>query len=1502
MADDYSLEKELKPTDMSFLRVQDGDTVLSDTRNRDISVGKSILAGVASGIIIKPLEGLFSLGAELTDAFGLSTDAAARVEQGFDDISVLDEYAEATLGGQIFQSLSQLITLGGLGVKGINFALGASKKLAKKAVDAKKAGKYLDMKQWAQRAKNSPFSRGVVGIGVGQSFSADADELALFAEREEIDESSKDAQRQLKNRILLGTESIALGAAIGGLFKGVYAIRKAKGRGIDENEAIADLKTKVIRSINKKVTSKGHRTKGQHQEYRTKQQQMGAIKNDIEQLGTRYTEKLKAIFPSLKQAFSSTARKDLDEFEGIVLRSLGGDKKATSQMYNRLIQKPIGVRYEITKGRKVKGLGKVGAGKLRKITGKKTVEEKVLKVEDTKGLGMKKSEANILINRVKDLQTYTKTEIGRHLKMKTRYKPGEKVFTTKELKQHSKWRRELSEVSRKLKRPKYKNDPDLLVKKEQLNFKLQEVAEKKVGYVYYGAARKQLQEGFKTFVPFIRKAALSMELKGDITKKLFSFRPSAEIKQNFINSVNATRTSNYLGPMPEKEINQFIEEILTSKELLFTGRIPAHITKKLGIKGKEVSNALNPTAKQIHLYEPEVEALLGRVNDPVANYVEAVGRIAGKRTDFEFLEAAGKIGIKTQHITPQKTVRNNILYKTPKGQLPTSASRGYIEGGVRKHYYISKDFKEGLLDPIPALNINMQSWLGGSYGLLMLAPKAFAQSMKTVASGVTHVRNFISAGAFAMANANFTLTKNPLTQYPRYSKTFKEAFLTKGRGSIDDTPLWGGALTVKKFNDQYTRYLELGVVNTNVRLGDLRGLLKDIGQLSILKGQAGSSETLLGRLTHPFRSGYKGVYKWAERQYQAEDDFWKIINFHGEMDKYRMINPNWTQAQLERHAAKIVRDNVPNYDMVPQIIKDWRRTPFGNFISFPAEMMRTSGNIMELALKERAQGIQLIKQGKALLTAKSQRQAALLGRAEGLPPKNIVKEGRELIRRGEAYKKVGTQRMSGFAYTVAGLPASIQTAAKLAYNVSEEEMMALRRFVPEWSKNSTLIPIRDKETGELKYMDLSYSLAFDVISRPAMTIVNAIANGIEDDEALMQGLVEGLSTSVVELYKPFTEESIFSKALFDVVLRNGKQKDGRPVWNEADPLGEKMSKSFIHAAWKPLQPGSIAQFKRIIKHSGDDAEPDLYGRTFKLKNEIPGLMGFRMVEPDPGQGLLYKVSAFNKQINGAQKAWFSDVNRGKPMTAEEIYKQWAGAQRARFEAMREMYKDIDAAGTLNIGFSDFNKQVERISDEDLKKAVLHGYFKAYAPSEKTLQPLYDKAKAAGWGSELARGMNMIKFKTGETNNIPLLGENPFDWWEKDDTEQTIPKLNTTYNYEKLKEVTVPIDETGVSVAEALQLQESYRKAAEPIIETASKLRPTRFTRDMAVAKTKDYRSNVETLRKGKELFPNDIVFSKFKEGGEIKKYAKGGEVKAEEELDYINKITPILEETEIVKK
>ena len=45
---------------------------------------------------------------------------------------------------------------------------------------------------------------------------------------------------------------------------------------------------------------------------------------------------------------------------------------------------------------------------------------------------------------------------------------------------------------------------------------------------------------------------------------------------------------------------------------------------------------------------------------------------------------------------------------------------------------------------------------------------------------------------------------------------------------------------------------------------------------------------------------------------------------------------------------------------------------------------------------------------------------------------------------------------------------------KLKNNVSDEEMKALRRFVPEWSKNSTLLVTGRDEKGNLKYADFSY--------------------------------------------------------------------------------------------------------------------------------------------------------------------------------------------------------------------------------------------------------------------------------------------------------------------------------------------------------------------------------------------------------------------------------------------
>ena len=56
-------------------------------------------------------------------------------------------------------------------------------------------------------------------------------------------------------------------------------------------------------------------------------------------------------------------------------------------------------------------------------------------------------------------------------------------------------------------------------------------------------------------------------------------------------------------------------------------------------------------------------------------------------------------------------------------------------------------------------------------------------------------------------------------------------------------------------------------------------------------------------------------------------------------------------------------------------------------------------------------------------------------------------------------------------------------------------MDALRRFVPPWSRNSTLLPVGRDKNGYLKYVDYSYANAYDILLRPFNAVVNELAKG-----------------------------------------------------------------------------------------------------------------------------------------------------------------------------------------------------------------------------------------------------------------------------------------------------------------------------------------------------------------------------------------------------------------------
>ena len=107
---------------------------LDAEQDNEISTISSVLAGIGSGIFKIP-EGFFSLGAALMD-LGADTNKVAEVEKYFADINPFDEAAEATAAGKITELIVNLAVPGGIAFK-------AGSGLAKSAIAAKKAGKYL---------------------------------------------------------------------------------------------------------------------------------------------------------------------------------------------------------------------------------------------------------------------------------------------------------------------------------------------------------------------------------------------------------------------------------------------------------------------------------------------------------------------------------------------------------------------------------------------------------------------------------------------------------------------------------------------------------------------------------------------------------------------------------------------------------------------------------------------------------------------------------------------------------------------------------------------------------------------------------------------------------------------------------------------------------------------------------------------------------------------------------------------------------------------------------------------------------------------------------------------------------------------------------------------------------------------------------------------------------------------------------------------------------------
>ena len=79
-----------------------------------------------------------------------------------------------------------------------------------------------------------------------------------------------------------------------------------------------------------------------------------------------------------------------------------------------------------------------------------------------------------------------------------------------------------------------------------------------------------------------------------------------------------------------------------------------------------------------------------------------------------------------------------------------------------------------------------------------------------------------------------------------------------------------------------------------------------------------------------------------------------------------MINNDGTKKTLDQAikeaSAYYVRNTMPTYSKVPNLIKGIRNLPLGNFVAFPAETLRGTFNVMNISTKEILSGDPILRE------------------------------------------------------------------------------------------------------------------------------------------------------------------------------------------------------------------------------------------------------------------------------------------------------------------------------------------------------------------------------------------------------------------------------------------------------------------------------------------------------------------------------------------------------------
>ena len=1242
--------------------------------NHEVSQLEAALNGIASGIIKIP-EGFVSLGAEIMDATGMTTDAAAKVEQAFDKINPFEEIAEQRAAGKILEAIVQIGVPAGVGAK-------IATKLATKALKARKAGTYVNLKgknlrkgmekvyKLNDKARMQRFGAGILGGAAGETLVADVENIGTIGDAfrvgptqlevdAEVDyeggvaaDPQKDAVRKLMNRAKFGADSIMYFPFAYGAVKGVGNIAKY-GKGL------ALSSSKINNYLNKVASAVRPTSDKPTAMFLAKMKEKSGRAADVNfamEQSRRIDKEVRKMFPSIKSYFNKDVTlkkkdfyKDLKElmFEGNLQDKLGNTniyKKIKKQMndagLNSKSQQTIFDSIYRTRQKFVKLMETIQEGSTAKA----------ILPKELQGL------SGLMGDRVK-------------LMLGSTYKVFENPVVDN-LSSYKPAMDKINKVKAILKRHANLNGRELT--EDQLNYRINEIL----------TSVKKFTPG--TQLPSFKITNITQGAATPDTLRNFQRILSKEVKAG--KGKPKKVYTQVIGP-GSKAFRELLGEVNDARQSIYNG---------VGL--------LSTLAKRSKL----IDDLLVKNDEAITNKGVQLF-YSDKNEAIKYLGAGGlnKIVSLDEYLKP--LFKDGVLINRLKGMYTTrEVAEAFDPVNKISDFFVGQKttgFGKGM------------SW---AYKNLFLAPKAGAQIAKTVLSPTTHARNFLSASGFSLANG--TLFTNP--------KLMAEAAASAAR-----TVQLG--LRSPKAMEEYREMLELGVVNSNTRMGDYMSLLEDIGAKDAVSYTESAWRGLLKKMAK--------LAEPAQKLYTLEDDVYKIYNYKVEKARlgqaYVKAGIKKTEQQLKEEAADIVRNTVPNYAYVSDVVKGLRTTPWSNFASFPAGIMTSGTGI----------GMRIFKEMKHSKPTKGGNMLPM-----------VYEMGKGLVKNDNPLYAIGMKRLLGSASVFGALGMGIGSGYDAIYGTTDRQNAALERWVAPYEQgDKKFISKEEQPDGTYKYyyQNWSNNNAYDYLEAPFRTLLKKVQEGIENDEQLMPGFVRGISKAFDNWSEPFASESIAPEAIIDLIVRGGRTREGKRLWTDATPPGDQVKIALEHILDTQV-PFSKSQMARI--YYAAKGIPDPSGNVYDIDKELPGLLGWRLIEIDPIKGLGFKITGYNVDKRDATREFTGGDSRllgGGIQKPEEIARQFFIANRALFDAQQKMHLDLKAANEFDVKDGEMAEVFDKRGvSPNTYGPMFKGSFKAYIPSDAIIEKFYEIDRKNGTNSieqALPIIKKMIRAFQGQSLNKPF---------------------------------------------------------------------------------------------------------------------------------------------------